>query len=74
MWFGSAIFAIGAGMLYTLKVSSPPGQWIGYQILAAPPLAVAEGAMNTIMPYVIIIVALALFLYARVMKAKGVLR
>ncbi|KAB2101662.1 Efflux pump [Alternaria gaisen] len=34
MWFGSAIFAIGAGMLYTLKVSSPPGQWIGYQILA----------------------------------------
>ncbi|OWY48262.1 MFS general substrate transporter [Alternaria alternata] len=34
MWFGSAIFAIGAGMLYTLKVSSTPGQWIGYQILA----------------------------------------
>ncbi|CAN9150558.1 unnamed protein product [Alternaria alternata] len=34
MWFGSAIFAIGAGMLYTLKVSSPPGRWIGYQILA----------------------------------------
>ncbi|KAH6860625.1 MFS transporter [Alternaria rosae] len=34
MWFGSAIFAIGAGMLYTLKVGSPPGQWIGYQILA----------------------------------------
>jgi hypothetical protein len=34
MWFGSAIFAIGAGMLYTLRVSSPPGQWIGYQILA----------------------------------------
>ncbi|KAI4708224.1 hypothetical protein J4E89_006846 [Alternaria sp. Ai002NY15] len=34
MWFGSAIFAIGAGMLYTLKVHSPPGQWIGYQILA----------------------------------------
>ncbi|KAI4695566.1 hypothetical protein J4E81_005892 [Alternaria sp. BMP 2799] len=34
MWFGSAIFAIGAGMLYTLTVHSPPGQWIGYQILA----------------------------------------
>jgi len=34
MWFGSAVFAIGAGMLYTLKVSSPAGQWIGYQILA----------------------------------------
>jgi hypothetical protein len=47
---------------------------LGYQILAAPPLAGAEGAMNTIMPYVIILVALALFLYARAMKAKGVLR
>lgn len=34
MWFGSAVFAIGAGMLYTLKVRSPAGQWIGYQILA----------------------------------------
>lgn len=34
MWFGSAVFAIGAGMLYTLKVNSPAGQWIGYQILA----------------------------------------
>lgn len=34
MWFGSAIFAVGAGMLYTLKVGSPAGQWIGYQILA----------------------------------------
>jgi hypothetical protein len=34
MWFGSGVFAIGAGMLYTLKVSSPAGQWIGYQILA----------------------------------------
>jgi hypothetical protein len=47
---------------------------LGYQILAAPPLAGAEGAMNAIMPYVIVIVALALFLYARAMKAKGVLR
>lgn len=34
MWFGSAVFTIGAGMLYTLKVSSPAGNWIGYQILA----------------------------------------
>lgn len=34
MWFGSAVFTIGAGMLYTLKVNSPNGQWIGYQILA----------------------------------------
>ncbi|KAF2995900.1 hypothetical protein E8E13_004900 [Curvularia kusanoi] len=34
MWFGSAVFTIGAGMLYTLKVGSPNSQWIGYQILA----------------------------------------
>lgn len=34
MWFGSAIFAVGAGLLYTLKVNSPAGQWIGYQVLA----------------------------------------
>ncbi|KAF9696096.1 hypothetical protein EKO04_005868 [Ascochyta lentis] len=34
MWFGSAVFAIGAGLLYTLKVSSPNSHWIGYQILA----------------------------------------
>ncbi len=33
-WGGSAIFVIGSGMLYTLKVSSTTGVWIGYQILA----------------------------------------
>jgi FlaA1/EpsC-like NDP-sugar epimerase len=33
-WVGSAIFAIGSGMLYTLRVDSNAGRWIGYQILA----------------------------------------
>lgn len=33
-WFGSAIFTIGAGMIYTLRVNSSTGTWIGYQILA----------------------------------------
>jgi len=33
-WIGSAIFAVGAGMLYTLEPSSGAGKWIGYQILA----------------------------------------
>ena len=47
---------------------------LGYQIVAAPPLAGAEGVVNDAMPYVIIGVALAQFLYARAMKAKGVLR
>ena len=34
MWVGSAVFTIGAGMLYSLKVSSYAGEWIGYQLLA----------------------------------------
>lgn len=34
MWFSSAVFCIGAGMLYTLKVNSGAGKWLGYQILA----------------------------------------
>ncbi|EXJ77514.1 hypothetical protein A1O3_09741 [Capronia epimyces CBS 606.96] len=33
-WVGSAIFAVGSGLLYTLKVDSSTGTWIGYQILA----------------------------------------
>lgn len=33
-WVGSAIFVVGSGMLYTLKVNSSAGLWIGYQILA----------------------------------------
>jgi hypothetical protein len=33
-WIGAAVFAVGAGMLYTLKPSSSAGMWIGYQILA----------------------------------------
>lgn len=33
-WAGSAIFAIGCGMLYSLKVNSGPAAWIGFQILA----------------------------------------
>lgn len=27
------VFTIGSGLLYTLKVASPAGEWIGYQIL-----------------------------------------
>src|SRR5687767_10822012 len=47
---------------------------LGYQIAAAPPLTGAEGPMFEIMPYVIIAVAVGLFLYARAMEKKGVLR
>jgi hypothetical protein len=34
LYFGSVLFTIGAGLIYTLKVHSSAGQWIGYQILA----------------------------------------
>ena len=48
---------------------------LGYQIVAAPPLPGAEGgAMMTVMPYVIIAVAIGLFLYGRAMSNKGLLR
>ena len=47
---------------------------LGYQIVEAPALAGAEGAMFTVMPYVIILVAVGLLLYARMAKAKGLLR
>lgn len=48
---------------------------LGYQIVAAPPLPGTEGdAMMGIMPFVIIAVAVGLFLYARTMAKNGVLR
>ncbi|KAG9247318.1 major facilitator superfamily domain-containing protein [Calycina marina] len=34
MVFGASVFTAGAGMIYTLKVTSSAGAWIGYQILA----------------------------------------
>ena len=62
-----ATWALGLSLLGALL-------GLGYQIVAAPPLAGAEGPMFTVMPYVIIIVALALFLYARGQEKNGVLR
>jgi hypothetical protein len=47
---------------------------LGYQIVAAPPLAGADDAVSKAMPYIIIAIAVALFLYARAMEKKGVLR
>ena len=46
---------------------------LGYQIALAPPLPGADSAMYKAMPYVIILVALAVFLYARAMEKRGVL-
>lgn len=47
---------------------------LGYQIVAAPPLAGAEGPMFTVMPYVIILIAAALLYYAWRQEKNGVLR
>ncbi len=47
---------------------------LGYQIALAPPLPGAEGAMFEVMPFVIILIAVALYFYARAMEKKGVLR
>jgi hypothetical protein len=46
---------------------------LGYQIALAPPLPGADTPMMKVIPYVIILVALGLFLYARAMEKKGVL-
>jgi len=34
IYVGTALFTVGAGLIYTLKVNSPSSHWIGYQILA----------------------------------------
>ena len=47
---------------------------LGYQIAIAPPPPGASEGMAMLMPWVIIAVALLLFVYARAMQAKGVLR
>ena len=53
MWAGVIIFTVGSGMIYTLKVSSSAGTWIGYQILAG----VGAGACVQI-PFIAVQVAL----------------
>jgi hypothetical protein len=47
---------------------------LGYQIAGAPPLAGADDTMSNVVPYIIIAIALALFLYARAQEKKAVLR
>jgi hypothetical protein len=48
---------------------------IGYQVMLAPPMPGATGSpLMKLMPAVIVIIAIALFLYARAMEKKGVLR
>ena len=47
---------------------------LGYQIALAPPLAGAhETAMMKAVPYIVILIAVGLYLYARALEKKGVL-
>jgi hypothetical protein len=47
---------------------------LGWQILNPSGIAEMRETVNRVMPYVIIVVAVALFLYARVVEKKGLLR
>ena len=47
---------------------------LGWQILNPSGITEMSEAVNQVMPFVIIIVVVALFLYARAMKARGALR
>ncbi|MGH6659691.1 MAG: hypothetical protein ACREBM_08595 [Sphingomicrobium sp.] len=47
---------------------------LGWQIVAAPPLAGAEGMMFDAMPFIIIAIAAGLYFYANRQKQAGVLR
>ena len=62
-----AVWAFAASMLGIVL-------GIGYQLVAAPPLPGASGAMYQVMPYVIIVVGVALLAYSQAMARKGVLR
>jgi len=62
-----AVHALGLSLLGAVAS-------LGYQIVGAPPLAGADKGISAIMPFIIIAVALALFLYARAMNQRGVLR
>ena len=61
-----AVIALGVSMLGAVL-------GIGYQLINPAPIADMHKGMNAAMPYVIIIVAVGLFLYARAMEKKGVL-
>jgi hypothetical protein len=62
-----AVWAFAASMLGIVL-------GIGYQLVAAPPLPGASGAMYQVMPYVIIVVGVALLAYSQAMARKGALR
>lgn len=47
---------------------------LGYQLIRPPAIPAMHEGFNGVIPYLIIAIAAALFLYARSLKAKGLLR
>ncbi len=47
---------------------------LGYQLLRPPAIPAMHEGLNGVIPFLIIAIAAALFLYARSLKAKGLLR
>lgn len=62
-----ALWAFAASMLGIILS-------IGYQLVAAPPLAGADGTMYKVMPYVIIVIGAALLYYTQAMVKRDILR
>jgi len=47
---------------------------IGYQMTLAPPLQGNKGTASVLMPWLIIVIGVALLLYSRAMTKRGLLR
>lgn len=62
-----AVLALGLSLLGAVV-------GIGYQIIRPAPIADMHSGANAYMPYVVLAIAVGLFLYARAMRTKGVLK
>ena len=73
---GSILLLLRHRLAVPVLLASLAGALIGIGYQLANPAGIAEIAMgvNAVMPYIIIAVALGLFLYARWMRTRGVLR
>ncbi len=46
---GAVVFTVGAGLIYTLQVTSPAGKWIGYQLLCG--FGAGAGIQSKLLPF-----------------------
>ncbi len=73
---GSILLLLRHRLAVPVLLASLVGAIVGIVYQIVNPVGIAEIAMgvNAVMPYIIIAVALGLFVYARAMRIKGVLR